>query len=217
MAPVRPLTLPPSDSLPSHAHVFVGTGQHNNMAVSIPVGTTGLTVEMEFWWLQWPSQLYGKPFWNDTILTGKFDVALVNSYAHIIKRAPQLMNERTYLADVDELLERLQAVPEPVRSKLKKRFYWRINFPTEWYQPESPALKHEVAAHASEAVVARWRPSGFPMMNLSKYLVHETCNFRAKGAGCVTEDGLHGSMNVNLVINRELWSVVADAMDSEQQ
>ena len=193
-----------------------GTGQHNNMNVTIPVGSTGLTVRMEFLWLQWPSQLYAKPWWNSTIMTGAFDVALVNSYAHIIKRSVDTMNERVYLGEVEELLRTLQAAPELVRGYLKKRFFWRVNFPTEWYLPEYPSLRHEVVKHASEEVVTRWGGAGYPLMNLSKYFSHAACDFRSKGAGCVTEDGLHGNMAVDLVINRELWSVLADTMDAQE-
>ena len=38
--------------------------------ISVPVGSTGETLEVRFHWLQWPSQLRSKWWWEDTVRSG---------------------------------------------------------------------------------------------------------------------------------------------------
>jgi len=193
-------------------HGLDGQWESNN--VTLRVGSTGAVVDLRFYWLRWPHAIYETSWFNSTVLTGDFDVALLNSYLHLHHVPGGTLD--MYYGWIDELLARLAAAPEPIAAKLRRRFWWRATLPLEWWADTPHLFQPSTAAEASAVVVRKWRAAGFPAVEMDKYVLSKhNCSAALRKRGCVTGDGLHGIMATNLVVNRELWSVVADALDSE--
>ena len=192
-----------------------------DMNVSLPVGSTGEVVELLFCWVQWPSQLSSKWWWNDIVLKGDFDAAVFNSYLHI-SRAPKsgYSSDNWYAHELDVLVASLASAPPDVLAKLKRRFYWRRTFPSEDTSHHSNFFKREPLGAASEVATSVMRSAGYTVVSLDKYFQHERCvdsEGKSTGLKCVTGDGLHPTGPTSLAMSWELWSIVADALDDEEQ
>ena len=188
--------------------------QWEDMQVRVPVGNTGLFVEIMFYWLQWPSQLYGSDWFNATILTGDFDALILNSYLHI--RFNPTPTRSWYDKEIAELIDVLLHQPAAnVTKKLRQRVFWRQTLPLELYKFEVDSYRPPNVSAAAVATSDQWRAAGFPVIVLDKYLRHATCTANETVRFCVTGDGIHGIFSTNLVINREMLSVIADTIDAE--
>ena len=186
---------------------------------TVPVGGTGAVVDFRFHWLQWPSQIYNKWWWNSTIASGDFDAVIFNSYLHIVRVPTKdgLDSDRWYAREIDRLIAALDAAGSSnpaVAERLHKRFYWRASFPGEWLEPHYEEFKRERVKQMSTVAVAKMREAGYPVISLDKFWVpHASCDSTKKH--CVTGDGTHPSAVTNIPMAWELWSIVADGMEDE--
>ena len=180
--------------------------------VSIPVGSTGETVTIYYYWVMWPSQMLDQPWFTNTILSGDFDAFVFNFYLHSVRRPASTMNRSPQEWVLDELAGLMRALSSApvgrIRDRIRDRFFWRSTFPA--FRGDESMNNGDTVLTNGRAVDAMVAAAGFHVLNFQKYFTHaKDC---PNGQCLLAADGVHAPLGVDLAIARELWSVVADTL-----
>jgi hypothetical protein len=208
----------PADAAKCDELAALDRGDYVDFNASVPVGGTGEFVELRFHWLAWPDQLASAWWWNATVMSGDFDVALVNFYLHLVSW-PGGARPGTYAGWLDTFTAALGRAPSPaVAAKLRRRLFWRTTFPGEWWHPHYPPFHRNAVVNASALAAATLRRAGYRVLDGGdKYVAHESCTVAGPSAtvGCATADGDHATTPVNLAMARELLGTVAAHLEDD--
>ena len=123
-----------------------------------------------------------------------------------------------YAAELDTLLLALAALPEPWRSQLRQRLWWREITSTEEVIAGNPDLWHEGRAPMSVAAAncratPKWEAAGFRVLRFHQYsVVNASAGWAAvPPPRAFTRDGTHLSHGPGQMLMRRLLTELVDA------